>query len=328
MRQLQTILLAALLLGAGLVYAGIHLPFGTGTETFVDIAPGSSSQQIAAQLEEAGVLRSKYLFDVVRALRRGRLQAGEYRFNHPENVLEIYGQLHRGEVFTIPVVVPEGYNIYDIAVTLENAGLVRAEDFLNAAQSNVSLIADIDPNAKSLEGYLFPDTYRFPHKVTAEQVLAAMVKEFRQEAKRLGMQSDIERTVTMASLIEKETGASNERALVASVFENRLAKGMPLATDPSVIYAAQLAGRYRGTIYESDLKFDSPYNTYLHTGLPPGPIANPGEASLKAALNPAQTDYLYFVSNGAGNSVFSSTLAEHDKHVAAYRKAEKRASER
>jgi len=332
MGRFITFLLAVAVMVAGMAYVAIHTPYGPETETFVDIAPGSSTQQIATQLEQAGILRSQYLFDVVRAMRRGRLQAGEYRFNRPLDVLEVYDRLHRGDVFTVPVVVPEGYNIFDIAQAVSAAGLVGQKDFLHAAENDVSLIADIAPKAKSLEGYLYPDTYRFPHKVTAEQVVATMVRRFRQEMVRLRLNHDapeeIARVVTMGSLIEKETGASTERGLVASVFENRLAKGMPLATDPSVIYAALLAGRYRGTIYASDLKYDSPYNTYLHTGLPPGPIANAGEASLKAAMNPARSDYLYFVSDGAGHSVFSATLDEHDKHVAAYRKEEKLAGRR
>ncbi len=326
-RFLFFLLVLLLVLGVGVYYA-VQTPFGPTTPIYVEIAPGSSTQQIAAELENSGVLRNRYLFDVVRAVKRGRLQAGEYRFDHPADVLEIYDRLHRGDVYTIPVVVPEGYNIYDIAQAFESAGLLRQQDFLRAAQKDVSLIADLNPNAASLEGYLFPDTYRFPHKVTPLQVVSTMVRRFRQETQRLGLKENISQTVTLASLIEKETGASGERGLVASVFANRLAKGMPLATDPTVIYAALLNGRYRGTIYASDLKFDSPYNTYLHAGLPPGPIANPGEASLRAAMQPEQSNYLYFVSDGAGHTIFSTTLGEHSKHVAAYRKEEKQAGRR
>jgi UPF0755 protein len=159
--------------------------------------------------------------------------------------------------------------------------------------------------------------------VTAQQILTAMVRRFRQEAQRLGLRENVAQTVTLASLVEKETGASTERSLVASVFANRLQRGMPLETDPSVIYGALVAGRYRGAIYASDLKFESPYNTYLHSGLPPGPIANPGAASLRAAMTPAESDFLYFVSDGAGHTVFSKTLDEHNKNVVAYRQEER-----
>jgi UPF0755 protein len=333
MGRFLLVLLVVVLIGAGVLYVGVTSPyFGTTGETFVEIAPGSGSQQIARQLQQAGVVRSQYFFDAVRMLKRTRLQAGEYRFDHAASVAEVYDRIHRGDVYTIAVVVPEGFNLYDIAQVMEGAGLMSRQEFLRAAKTQTALIGDISPHAESLEGYLFPDTYRFPHKVTGLQVVTAMVKRFRVEATRLGLAADppaeIARVVTLASLIEKETGASEERTLVASVFENRLEKGIPLATDPSVIYAALLEGRYRGTIYASDLKNDSAYNTYLHAGLPPGPIANAGVASFKAAMHPAATDYLYFVSDGAGHSVFSATLAEHDKNVAAYRETEKAAGRR
>ena len=317
-----------LLLAAGGAYLMVQAPFGPSSPIYVEIAPGSSTQQIAAELEQQGVVRSRYLFDVVRAVKRGRLQAGEYRFDHAAGVFEVYDRIHRGDIYTIAVTIPEGYNIYDIAQALEGSGLVSAQDFLAAAHKNTALITDLAPHATSLEGYLFPDTYRFPHRITGQQVTAIMVRRFRVEAQKLGLSGNTSRIVTLASLIEKETGVSTERTLVASVFENRLDRGIPLATDPSVIYAALINSRWRGTIYESDLHYDSPYNTYMHAGLPPGPIANPGEASLRAALNPAESDYLYFVSDGNGHSVFSSTLAEHDKNVAAYRAGEAAAGRR
>jgi UPF0755 protein len=151
-----------------------------------------------------------------------------------------------------------------------------------------------------------------------------MVRRFRRASAQLGLSGQMQQTVIMASLIEKEVNQDSERPLVASVFTNRLAKGMPLATDPTVIYAALLDGRWRGTIYASDLQADSPYNTYKHTGLPPGPICNPGMASLRAAMNPATTDYLYFVSDAAGHSRFSADLKEHAQQVEAYREAQKK----
>jgi UPF0755 protein len=186
----------------------------------------------------------------------------------------------------------------------------------------------MNPHAGSLEGYLFPDTYQFSRHATPDQMVAAMVKRFRQVAGRLGLAAspEIARTVTLASLIEKEVNIDAERALVGGVFVNRMAAGMPLATDPSVIYAALLNGRWRGTIYQSDLQFDSPYNTYRHAGLPPGPIANPGVAALKAAMHPASTDFLYFVADAQGHSQFSVDLKRHEQQVEAYRRAEKQSA--
>ena len=192
-------------------------------------------------------------------------------------------------------------------------------------------VADLDRGAASLEGYLFPDTYHFPRKFSAVQICAAMVRRFRGVAGQIGLKRNLHRVVTLASLVERETAVDAERPMVASVFENRLAKKMPLMTDPAVIYGLELEGRWRGTIYHSDLSRDTPYNTYLHAGLPPGPVANPGVKSLRAAMQPAQTDYLYFVAAGAnpqGHSMFSRTLDEQNRNVAGYRHAVKKAGGR
>lgn len=265
------------------------------------------------------------------AVKGGTLKAGDYRFDHPAKMNDVYERLRRGDVYTVSVTVPEGSNLFDIAQRVQGAGLGTKDAFLAAARANVNLIADVDPQAVSLEGYLFPDTYRFAHDTTALQMQQAMVKQFRQVAEELGLHGDEHRVVTMASLVERETPIASERPLVASVFVNRLAKGIPLMTDPSVIYAALLEGRYRGTIYASDLQADSPYNTYKHAGLPPGPICSPGVDSLRAAMNPAHTNYLYFVAASAsasGTSRFSATLEEHARDVAAYRKAAREAGSR
>jgi len=299
-------------------------PTGPNRETFVEILPGTPTLQIAAQLKEQGIIRNKYAFEAVRLIEGGVLKAGEYRFDHPATMSEVYARLERGDVYTIAVTIPEGSNLFDIAERIESANLGTREKFLAATRTNLSLIADLDPSADSLEGYLFPDTYRFERRATGTQIVAAMVKRFRQEAAVLGLKGNYHHVVTVASLVERETPIDAERPLVASVFENRLAKNMPLETDPSVIYAALLDGRYRGTIYASDLQADSPYNTYRYAGLPPGPICNPGAASLKAALHPARTDYLYFVAasaNPSGKSRFSTTLEEHARNVEQYRKA-------
>jgi len=196
---------------------------------------------------------------------------------------------------------------------------------------DVGLISDLDPHAKSLEGYLFPDTYRFSPNASENQIVATMVRRFRAVAEELGLKQNVHRIVTIASLVERETAVNSERPLVASVFKNRLAKKMPLASDPSVIYGLELDGRWRGEIHQSDLSFNTPYNTYLHAGLPPGPVANPGIPSLRAAMHPAKTDYLYFVAAGAnpqGHSLFATTLSQHNRDVAGYRKAMKQAGER
>jgi UPF0755 protein len=226
-------------------------------------------------------------------------------------------------VYFIPLTIPEGYDIFDIAQAVEAARLGSRDAFLAAERSQTDLISDLSPSAPSLEGYLFPDTYRFGRHSTPTDMLAAMIKRFRQVAAQLNLPTDasLQRTVILASLVEKEVAQPSERPLVAGVFENRLAQNMPLATDPSVIYAALLEGRYRGTIYASDLQDESPYNTYRHSGLPPGPICNPGIAALKAAIHPAATDYVYFVADAQGHSRFSTTLKEHSEQVESYRRA-------
>ena len=326
-RLLFLLVLAALAWGAYTALA----PIGPAEETFVEIFPGTPTMQIADELKQKGLIRSKYLFEAERLAKGGTLKAGEYRFDRPEKVSEVYARLERGDVYTISVTIPEGSNVFDIAQRLESANLGTKEKFLATASGDIGLIADLDPQARSLEGYLFPDTYRFERRATPQQIVTAMVKRFRQAAESIGLQGNYHHVVTVASLVERETPVNAERPLVASVFENRLAKDMPLMTDPSVIYAALLDGRYRGTIYASDLQTDSPYNTYRYPGLPPGPICNPGVASLKAAMTPAKTDYLYFVAASAdpsGKSRFSATLEGHAHDVQQYRRSLREAGSR
>lgn len=319
------------LIAAGVAGWAVFTPFGPSAETFVDIPPGSSTARIGQLLESGGVIRNHLAFDVWRWVRRGKLKAGEYRFDHPAPLTEVYARIARGDVYTVAVTVPEGASIFDVANRLEQAGISTKDEFLSEQPRLVDLVADLDPHAKTLEGYLFPDTYRFPRKTSASQVATAMVKRFRTMATEIGLKENVHDVVTLASLVERETALEGERPLVASVFENRLSKRMPLMTDPSVIYGLEMRKLYRGTIYESDLKRDTPYNTYLHAGLPPGPIANPGLPSLRAALDPPHTNYLYFVAAGAnpqGKSLFSTTLEEHTKNVSGYRKAIKKAVQR
>jgi UPF0755 protein len=326
-RVLKTLVVLVVLAGLVVGFFG-YVPYGPSTETFVDILPGTGTFGIAKQLQKTGIVRSAWAFDALviwKTLRRhggGSLKAGEYRFDHAAPMDEVYERLRRGDVYTITVVIPEGYNIFDIASAIAAAKLDSREDFLAAERKNTELIAEWVPKggASSLEGYLFPDTYRFSRHATPILMLTTMVREFGQEAKRLGMTRDqVARTVTMASLVEKEVHIDAERPEVASVFENRLAAGMPLQTDPAVAYASLLRGTWTGVIHESELKSDSAYNTYTHAGLPPGPICNPGVAALQAALHPAKSGYLYFVADPKGSTKFAVTLAEHDANVAAYR---------
>jgi len=325
------VLFFVMLAAAGATAWLVLEPFGPEQETFVELAPGSSTVRIGRQLEAAGVVRSQYIFDLVRLWKWGTLRAGEYRFDHPAPVAEVYARIVRGDVFTKTVTIPEGASIFDIAARLEQAGFGVRQDFLDAAVKQARLVADLDPKARSLEGYLFPDTYYFARKASPAQIAAAMVRRFRAVAGQLGLKENVHAVVTMASLVERETAVDAERPLVAGVFQNRLAKKMPLMTDPAVIYGLELEGRWRGAIYQSDLSRDTAYNTYLHAGLPPGPVANPGARSLRAAMEPAKTDYLYFVAAGdnpQGRSLFARTMDEHDRNVSGYRHAVKKAGSR
>ncbi len=322
------VLFLVALAAAGAVGWLVFTPYGPASETFVEVPAGSSAVHIGRLLESAGVLRTRYVFDLVHSVKGGRLKAGEYRFDHPATPLEVYDRIARGDVFTIAVTIPEGANIFDIATRLVQAGFGPQQQFLDEVTRQTNLVADLDPQAKSLEGYLFPDTYHFGRKVTSQQIAAAMVRRFRQAANQVGLQGNVHRVVTLASLVERETALEAERPLVASVFQNRLDRNMPLMTDPSVIYGLELQKLWRGTIYASDLKRDTPYNTYVHAGLPPGPVANPGLPSLRAAMQPAQSSYLYFVAAGdnpQGRSMFATTLEEHERNVAGYRQAMKKA---
>jgi UPF0755 protein len=326
-RRFFLLLLLLVLLAVPFAYVDFARPIGPAKETFVEVVPGMGTRAIGEKLVAQGIVRSHYAFDLWHVVHGGTLKAGEYRFEEAATLPEVYDRLVRGDVYTRTVTIPEGFNLFDIAQAVEDAQLGTKEAILTAATQDVSLIADLDPQAKNLEGYLFPDTYRFQRHQAPNQILAAMVRRFRQNNASIGLQSDYHRIVTLASLVEKETPATQDRPLVASVLSNRLAKDMPLMTDPTVIYAALLEKRYRGTIYQSDLKRDSAYNTYRHTGLPPGPICSPGAASLQAAMHPAESQFLYFVADAgaAGHSHFATTLEEHERNVSAYRQGLKAA---
>lgn len=319
----RLILIVALAFAIWFTWAAL-LPFTPRHTTFVLLRPGWTTRHIARELQQQGVIRSSTAFlllDYLKGLKS--IKAGEYKFEEPANAVSVWGRLTRGDVYARTVVIPEGYNMFDVAAAVEQAGLGSASDFLIAARNDLFLLKDIDPTAKSLEGYLFPDTYQFTRIDSAHDIAAAMVHRFHREAQKIGLlgRPDAHRIVTMASIVEKETADPNERPEVASVYYNRLDRNMALGADPSVIYAALLADRYRGTIYASDLQYDSPYNTYKYPGLPPGPIANAGAASLQAAMKPAKSDFLYFVSDNNGHHRFARDLQEHARNVALYRKA-------
>ena len=235
---------------------------------------------------------------------------------------EVYARIARGDIYFHTVTIPEGYTMFDIAKAMEDAGLGSAQDFLHVAETQTQLIADLAPGAKSLEGYLFPNTYEFTRTQTLEEMAAQMVHQFRQVAEQIGLTTNAQQVVTMASIVEKETAAPEERPRVASVYYNRLAKRMALDADPSVIYAELLVGTYKGSLHHADLSVNSPYNTYRFPGLPPGPIGNPGRSALEAALHPDDTKFLYFVSDGKdGHHRFAKSLEEHNRNVTAYRHA-------
>jgi len=325
LKTLITLLLLAILAAGGWLAWAVLLPVQPASQTFVMLRPGYSTRRIASELKSAGVIRSADAFVLWHYLHHRRsLKAGEYLFDKAEDARVVHDRLARGDIYIHTVVIPEGYNMFDVAQAMQDAGLGTREEFLAVAQRDTSLIADLAPQAKSLEGYLFPNTYEFTRTQTMAEMAAAMVKQFRQVAQELGLnvdtQQDIQKTVTMASIIEKETAAPDERPLVASVYYNRLGEGIALQADPSVIYGELLQGTYSGALHHEDMQVNSAYNTYRHPGLPPGPIANPGKSALEAAMHPATTDYFYFVADGSGHHRFAHSLEEHNRNVAKYRK--------
>jgi UPF0755 protein len=322
MRKLLNFALLVFVIAALWSAWALFLPVNPAEPKYVLLHPGWTTRHIVRELKAYGIIRSEFGFLAMHVLRGERtLKAGEYKFDSPATAIQVRDRLTKGDIFVRQVTVPEGYNMFDIANSIEQAGLGTAADFLNAARQDKFLVSDLDPQASSLEGYLFPDTYDFTRTMSSHDMAAAMVHRFRQETHSLNLTSDVHRIVTMASIVEKETAVPDERAEVASVYYNRLKLNMALAADPSVIYAALLNNRYRGTIYQSDIQFDSPYNTYKYAGLPPVPIANPGVAAIQAAMRPADTQFLYFVADAQGHHRFARTLDEHNRNVAAYRHA-------
>ena len=332
MRRLGLLALFAIsALGAGSAWldSQISRPYrGHRPEkVYVDIPHGASRWKIAGILRSDDVIRNRLAFTLFSTWHfRKRMQAGEYLFDRPLNSREVFWKISRGQIFVHIVTIPEGWTLFDIANEFNRQGICSQQEFLTAAH-NTSLIWDLSPQAPSLEGFLFPSTYEFTRHTTCEQAVKRMVQDFRAVWETL-VPSDSPppgaltpaQVVALASLVERETPNVAERPIVAGVFYNRLRRGEALQCDPTVQYAMALAGHPIKDVRPQDLRVDSPYNTYQHRGLPPGPIANPGEASLRAALAPAQTDYLYFVANDQGGHFFSRTLAEHNRNVARLRR--------
>ena len=327
MRRAFLFLLVLLIVAAGYLYLTLYMPYqGFPSEgVYVDIPRGASQRTISRLLTENGVVRSRTAFEFLCRWRNQRsMQAGEYFFDRPVTGLAVYDAIANGRVFVKEFVIPEGFTMFDIADLAAQEGFLSRDEFLTAAR-DPSPIHDIAPGAPSLEGFLFPATYEFPRHMTGKDMTAAMLKKFRQEWLTLPVagaspHQSVQEIVTLASLVERETPRPEERPHVAGVFENRLHIGQPLQCDPTVAYALTLAGAYTGKLDGADLHFSSPYNTYRNKGLPPGPIANPGEAALRAALDPPPTDDLYFVANTEGGHFFSKTLEEHNRNVARYRR--------
>jgi len=321
------LLLVVCAAGATWFYLGVNRPYKgyAEPEQFVEIPPGSGTAAIARRLADAGVVTDVNTFRLALWVtgQGRRLQAGEYRFDHPLSARQVAEKIGRGEVYVHPITFREGLTIKQMAELYESRGFGPAKDFVEAAK-NVALVQAIDPAAKDLEGYLFPDTYALPRRATADQLVARMVASFTKALtpdlmeKATANGQSVRQLVTLASIVEKETGKAEERPMVAAVYANRLKIGMGLQCDPTVIYALERAGRFNGNLTREDLQFDSPYNTYRYAGLPPGPIAAPGRASLEAAADPASVPYLYFVSRNDGSHAFASTLDEHNRNVQQY----------
>jgi UPF0755 protein len=333
-RSILIISVAAFILGLAAIakwfQSELETPYldAPSGERYVEIPRGAKSREATDLLVKNGILHARIPFILyLRFAHLGRqIQAGEYRFDKPATPEQIAKRLIKGDVFSRSVTIPEGLTAG------ETVDLLIKNGFGNSAEFQKSLlktnwIVDLNPNARTLEGYLFPETYRFGRKDDAEKVIKTMVYQFRSKLARILEQTpqnsglSVPRVVILASLIEKEVKKPEERPLVASVYINRLKRGMPLACDSTIVYALKNAGVYNGNIHKRDLMMESPYNSYLHPDLPPGPIANPGAASLRAACNPANTDYLYYVSRNDGTHEFSKNYQSHLSAVARYQKS-------
>ena len=289
----------------------------------VSIPPGTTLRQISTKLEDRNLIRSASAFRLLASIRKkqANIQVGEYELNQSMLPMDILMAITSGKTVLHPVTIPEGYRITEIAELLAEKILVSEDEFIKESR-NKKLINSLNITSDSLEGYLFPETYHFNKHTSEQKIIYTMLDTFKQRVINQNMLDQIQKStlslhevVTLASLIEKETGMNEERKHISSVFHNRLHRNMRLQTDPTVIYAIE---EFDGNIRKKDLNIDSPYNTYRYKGLPPGPIANPGLESIIAALNPIKTNHLYFVSRKDGSHHFSSSLKEHNRAVQQY----------
>lgn len=325
-----TLLLAVAGISVAYVWRSLQQPFRgyAGSEARVEVPQGADAATILRLLESQGVLANATLARLYLVYGMGDppLKAGEYLFARPLTAREVLSRLARGEVVVHPVTVIEGLTLTETARILHDAGFGALERFESAMRS-AAPIRDLDPEATDLEGFLFPDTYHFARGTPEEAIVATLVstfrRRFRDEVEPLRRDDDsrsVRQLVTLASIVEKEARIDDERPVIAGVYAHRLRRGMPLQADPTVIFALQRLGRWDGNLRRADLELDSPYNTYVYPGLPPGPIASPGLASLRAAARPAAVSYLYFVSRNDGSHVFADTLAEHNRNVYRWQK--------
>jgi UPF0755 protein len=330
MRLLRKIILTVLLAGIlGLLtvfgFVKVNQPVGTSHSVqIVNIPPGTAFTHVSRLLHQKGLLGPEWFFQVLGRVQRvdRKIIPGEYELHAGMRPTELLAKLVKGEVYQHSVTIPEGYNVVQIADILDQKGLADKHDILRLSLDR-TFIASLNIKASTLEGYLFPDTYRFARYNPPEFIVRTFVSRFHEivtpelqaQAKSMGM--TLQEVLTLASVIEKETGLATERSLVSGVFHNRLRRNIPLQSDPTVIYALEY---FDGNIRKADLSVNSPYNTYKVRGLPPGPIANPGLASIQAALYPTPSDFVYFVSRNDGSHKFSATLDEHNKAVDKYQR--------
>ena len=334
MMRAVKVVLVVLVLGAGLAgfiayraYETAQAPFKgyAEDEVFFEVDRGAAGAHIGRALESKGIIEDARLFVIALRLRdeTGAIQAGEYRFAEPLSTLDVLDRLVAGDIYTFPITVPEGLTVAETAEHLAAKGLGDAAA-LEAAFQNTTLVSQLDRDGSDLEGYLFPTTYQFTRNPSPSEVARTMTSQFaeifdatkRAKSEELGL--SVREVVTLASVIEKETGNAEERPLIGSVVWNRLKRGMPLGMDSTIIFAMKMQGTYNGNLRRVDLETEHPYNTYLVAGIPPGPIASPGEASIDAVLEPAETRYLYFVSKNDGSHHFSTTYREHTNAVRKY----------
>ena len=294
-------------------------------DTVVDIPKGSGLSAISKNLLDSGVIVNDKIF-ILYVMKEGwqdELKAGEYKFENGSTMADVVNKIVKGDVVLYRITIPEGLSVKEVARLLDEKGVTSESEFLKAAQNKSLMHELLGPDVNSFEGYLFPDTFSYTKSPSAEELIVLMVERFKAVYKPLSelrervKLSDNE-ILTLASIIEKETGAAFERPLISAVFQNRLKMGMKLDSDPTVIYG--MGENYSGNLRRSDLTQFTQYNTYVIRGLPPGPIANPGRDSILAVLKPAEVDYLYFVSKGDGTHHFSKSFREHQNAVNKYQR--------